>query len=114
MAFQIQSPKIHILPDKNVVRPITAMSLLPTSGLVRILLLETDTMTKTTLIRTTFILFQLGILFIYISNAISKLPQTLPPTPLPTHSHFLALAFPRTEAYKVCKTKGPLLPMMAH
>ena len=35
------------------------------------------------------------------------------PTLLPTHSHFLALAFPRTEAYKVCKTKGPLFPMMA-
>jgi hypothetical protein len=25
----------------------------------------------------------------------------------------LALAFPRTEAYKVCKTKEPLFPMMA-
>jgi hypothetical protein len=24
----------------------------------------------------------------------------------------LALAFPCTEAYKVCKTKGPLFPMM--
>jgi hypothetical protein len=32
---------------------------------------------------------------------------------LPTHSHFLALAFPHTEAYKICKTKGPLFPMMA-
>jgi hypothetical protein len=27
--------------------------------------------------------------------------------PLPIHSHFLALAFPCTEAYKVCKTNGP-------
>jgi hypothetical protein len=30
---------------------------------------------------------------IYISNAIPKVPHTLPTTPLPTHSHFLALAF---------------------
>jgi hypothetical protein len=35
------------------------------------------------------------------------------PTPLPTHSHFLALVFPYTKPYKVCKTKGPLFPMMA-
>jgi hypothetical protein len=42
-------------------------------------------------------------------------PKSPPPlTPLPTHSHFLALAFPCTEAYKVCKTKGPLFPMMAN
>jgi hypothetical protein len=40
-------------------------------------------------------------------------PDPSPTTPLPTHSHFLALAFPRTEAYKLCKTKGPLFPMMA-
>ena len=33
--------------------------------------------------------------------------------PLPTHSHFLTLVFPCTGAYKVCKTKGPLFPMMA-
>jgi hypothetical protein len=26
--------------------------------------------------------------------------------PLPTHSHFLALAFPCTEAYKVCRPRG--------
>ena len=38
---------------------------------------------------------------------------SLCPAPLPTHSHFLALAFPCTEAYKVFKTKGPLCPMMA-
>ena len=31
----------------------------------------------------------------------------------PTHSHFLALAFPCTGAYKVCKSNGPLFPMMA-
>jgi hypothetical protein len=43
-------------------------------------------------------------------------PKT-PPYPLPDsptdHSHFLALAFPCTEAFKVCKTNGPLFPMMA-
>jgi hypothetical protein len=43
-----------------------------------------------------------------------KNPPDLPhPTPLPTHSHFLALAFSCTEEYKVCKTKGPLFPMMS-
>ena len=42
----------------------------------------------------------------------SPIPSTCP-APLPTHSHFLALAFPCTGAYKVCKTKGPLFPMMA-
>jgi hypothetical protein len=36
-----------------------------------------------------------------------------PPTPLPTHSHFLALAFPCTGAYKVCLSNGPLFPVMA-
>jgi hypothetical protein len=54
---------------------------------------------------------KLGIFFIYISNAIPKVSHTLPLTSLP--SHFLALAFPCTEAYKVCKTQGPLFPMMA-
>jgi hypothetical protein len=64
--------------------------------------------------------FSLGIFLIYISIAILKVPYTFPPpppppaTPLPTHSHFLALTFPCTGAYKVCKTKGPLFPMMAN
>jgi hypothetical protein len=53
----------------------------------------------------------------FISNTILKVPYTLPPSllpyPLPTLSHFLALAFPCTGAYKICKTKGPLFPMMA-
>jgi hypothetical protein len=31
----------------------------------------------------------------------------------PTHSHFLALAFPCTGAYIVCKSNGPLFPVMA-
>ena len=58
-------------------------------------------------------LFLLDIFFIYISSAIPKVPYTLPlPAPLPTHSHFLTLAFPCTEAYKVCNTKGPLFPVM--
>jgi hypothetical protein len=56
--------------------------------------------------------FLLGIFFIYISNAIPKAPNAFSP-PLPTHPHFLALVFPCTEAYKVCKTKAPLFPMMA-
>jgi hypothetical protein len=60
-------------------------------------------------------LFLLDILFIYISNAIPKVPHALPaPAVLPTHSHFLALALPCTEAYKVCKTKGLLFPLMAN
>ena len=42
----------------------------------------------------------------------SPIPSTLP-APLPTHSYFLALAFPYTGAYKVCKTKAPLFPVMA-
>jgi hypothetical protein len=33
--------------------------------------------------------------------------------PLNTYSHILALVFPCNGAYKVCKTKGPLFPMMA-
>jgi hypothetical protein len=40
-------------------------------------------------------------------------PHTPPPTPPPIHSHFLALAFPCIEAYKVCTTNGPLFPLMA-
>jgi hypothetical protein len=42
-----------------------------------------------------------------------KVPVPSPPTPLPTHSHFLALVFPYTGAYKVCKSIGPLFPVMA-
>jgi hypothetical protein len=61
-----------------------------------------------------FIYLLLGIYFIYISNAIPKVPHTLKPTPPPTHSHLLALAFPCTEAYKVCMTNGPLFPLMAN
>jgi hypothetical protein len=44
-----------------------------------------------------------------------KSPPYLPPTPphSPPHSHFLALAFPCTGVYKVCKANGPLFPVMA-
>jgi hypothetical protein len=38
-------------------------------------------------------------------------PKSLPypnPNPLPTHSPFLALGFPCTGAYTVCKSNGPL------
>jgi hypothetical protein len=41
-------------------------------------------------------------------------PKSPPPTPPPTHSHFLTLAFPCTEADKVCTTNGPLFPLMAN
>jgi hypothetical protein len=34
-------------------------------------------------------------------------PYPPTPTPLPTHSPFLALVFPCTGAYKVCKSNGP-------
>jgi hypothetical protein len=61
-----------------------------------------------------FLKILFNIFFIYTSNVIPKAPYTHPhPAPLPTHPHFLALAFPCTKAYKVCKTKGPLFPMMA-
>jgi hypothetical protein len=48
----------------------------------------------------------LDIFFIYISNAIPKAPYYPPPAPQPTHSYFLALAFPYTGAYELGKTKG--------
>jgi hypothetical protein len=40
-------------------------------------------------------------------------PYPPTPTPLPTHSPFLALAFPCTGAYKICVSNGPLFPVMA-
>jgi hypothetical protein len=48
----------------------------------------------------------LDIFFICISNAIPKVPYTLPAPLLTllTHSYFLALVFFCTGAYKVCKT----------
>jgi hypothetical protein len=58
-------------------------------------------------------IYLFDIFFIYISNAIPKVPYTLLLPCSPTHSHFSALVFPCTGTYKVCKTKGPLFPMMA-
>jgi hypothetical protein len=60
-----------------------------------------------------FLNFLLGIFLIYISNAIPKVPHTHSPTPLPTHSPFLALAFPCTRAYRVYMINGPLFSVMA-
>jgi hypothetical protein len=40
-------------------------------------------------------------------------PYPPTPTPLTTHSPFLALAFPCTGAYKVCVSNGPLFSVMA-
>jgi hypothetical protein len=51
--------------------------------------------------------FLLDIFFIYISISIQKAPYTLPClAPQPTNSRFLALAFPCTGTYDLCKTKG--------
>jgi hypothetical protein len=61
-----------------------------------------------------FLKLLLGIFLVYIFNAIPKVPHTHPPHPLPTHSPFLALAFPCTGAYKVCKSNGPLFAVMAN
>jgi hypothetical protein len=63
-----------------------------------------------------FILFVFILLdFLYTFQMLSqKFPIPSRPAPLPTHSHFLALAFPCTVAYKVCNTKGPLFPKMAN
>jgi hypothetical protein len=56
---------------------------------------------------TFFYNFLLDIFFIYNSNAIPKVPYTLPhPALQPTHSHFLALTFPCMGAYNFCKIKG--------
>jgi hypothetical protein len=43
-----------------------------------------------------------------------KISILSPPTPLPTHSHFLALAFPCIGAYKVCLTNEPLFTVMVN
>jgi hypothetical protein len=58
--------------------------------------------------------FKLGIFLVYIFNAIPKVPHTHPRSPLPTHFPFLALAFPCTGAYKVCKSNGTLFAVIAH
>jgi hypothetical protein len=62
-----------------------------------------------------FFFYLLRIFLNDISNAIPKVPHTLPPH-FPTHpfSFFLALPFPCTGAYKVCVSNGPLFPVMAN
>jgi hypothetical protein len=56
--------------------------------------------------------FLLGIFFIYISNAIPKVPYTLPLPCSPMHP--LPLLGPGVLLYcTVCSTKEPLFPMMA-
>jgi hypothetical protein len=51
--------------------------------------------------------FLLDIFFIYISNAIPKVPYTHPHSaPQPTHSHFLALKFPCTGAYDLTRPRA--------
>jgi hypothetical protein len=62
-----------------------------------------------------FLIFLLHIFLNYISNAIQKVPHTLPsPHPYTPISIFLALVFPCTGAYKVCVSNGPLFPVMAN
>ena len=65
-----------------------------------------------------FLFFFFSIFIRYLAHlhfqCYTKSPPYLPtPTPLPTHSPFLALAFPCTGAYKVCVSNGPLFPVMA-
>jgi hypothetical protein len=51
--------------------------------------------------------FLLDIFFIYISNAIPKVPIPSPcSAPQPTHFRYLALAFPCTGTYNLHNTKG--------
>jgi hypothetical protein len=48
----------------------------------------------------------------YSESPLYLLPPPPRPAPLPT-PHFLALVFPCAGASEVCKTKGPLFPVMA-
>jgi hypothetical protein len=60
-----------------------------------------------------FFLFLLIRYFLHLHfQCYPKSPPKISPL-LPPHSYFLALAFPCTEAYKVCKTDGPVFPLMA-
>jgi hypothetical protein len=63
------------------------------------------------------LIFSFIFIFIFLFFLIRYFPHLhfppYPPTPLPTHSPFLALAFPCIGAYKVCNTKGSLFPVMA-
>jgi hypothetical protein len=74
-----------------------------------------------TLYQTTFIFFFIFFFPFFIRylahlhfQCYTKRPPYPPtPTPLPTHSPPLALAFPCTGAHKVCVSNGPLFPVMA-
>jgi hypothetical protein len=75
-----------------------------------------------TSLRSVLFLKLLDIVFIYIRNAIpfpsllSESPLLLSPCPAPqpTHSCFLALAFPCTGVYNLCKTKGLSSHRLSH
>jgi hypothetical protein len=69
---------------------------------------------RNTIIPNNFLIFLLHIFLNYISNAIPKVPHTLPPLPYPPIPICLALAFPFTGAYTVCVSNGPLFPVMAN
>jgi hypothetical protein len=57
--------------------------------------------------------FLLDIFFIHISNTIPKVPYTTPcPALLPTHSHFLALAF--ASAWQIQKWMLTVIYKMEH
>jgi hypothetical protein len=66
---------------------------------------------KVSILRSSFFLSFMWFCELYLGYAIPKVLH--PPTPLPTHFHFLALAFPCTGAYKVCLSNEPLFPVMA-
>jgi hypothetical protein len=62
-----------------------------------------------------FLFFLIWYLFHLHFQCYPKSPPHAPlPTSPPTHSHFLALAFPCTGAYKDCTTNGPLFPLMVN
>jgi hypothetical protein len=61
-----------------------------------------------------FLIFLIRYLVHLHFQCYTKSPPYPPtPTPLSTHSPFLALAFPCSGAYKVCVSNGPLFPVMA-
>ena len=60
-----------------------------------------------------FFFYQIFSLFTFQMLSRKFLMPSASPAPLPTHSHFLALAFTCTGAYKVCKTQGSLFLVMA-
>jgi hypothetical protein len=58
-----------------------------------------------------FSFFKIFLIRYFPQFHLQRYPKSHPYTP--THSHFLALAFPCTGAYKVCKSNGPLFTVMA-